>query len=813
MFIEISKNIIKTYQRDYFESMKFWIRNKWIYPILILFASTVDSQNLGSISGLITDDSSGESLPGVSILLEDTRLGTTTDIKGRFHIPNVEPGTYFLQASIIGYRSYKAKVKISQGQETQLDFHLHPSPIHLSEVLVQSERVYSAASSRSMRTFDLEIRPNRTTQQMLQMAPGLIVAQHAGGGKAEQIFLRGFDADHGTDVAIDVDGLPVNMVSHGHGQGYADLHFMIPDVIERVDVFKGPYFAQYGNLATAGAVSFQSRDHLEHNEIRFTGGSFGTANYTMLYQLPMADIGETVYFAGNYYRSNGPFDSPQNLQRFNVFSKVHTHLSERSTLTLDLGAFSSAWDASGQLPVRGIATGLIGRWGAIDDLEGGTTGRNNVNLTFRSKGLNNSDFTTQAYFSRYNFKLFSNFTFFLTDPINGDMIEQIDDRHLFGFKSDYSFYHNLGPYLVRATVGGGMRGDNTDVGLWKNISRERNQSLVDSRVLERNFSLWGREEIFLSSQWQLMLGLRADYFTFQVEDRLVGLPADLPHASGYAQDQIVSPKATLVYSPGRSLDFFFNAGKGFHSNDARNVVIDQRVGELERMFTAQGRSRDELLDALAERHFDFGHIEAGTLPSAIGAEIGLRSRRFSKLNFAAALWWLDLDSEYVYVGDAGTTEESGSSRRIGLDLEARFEVLKWLWADADVNFSRGTVRDAPMSLNEIPLAPRLTSTGGLTARHQTGFEGALRYIHIGDRSANESGSVIAEGYTLFNINASYLFGRCRTQIIVENVFDVKWNEAQFDTESKLRGEAESVSELHFTPGNPLSLRIGLGYLF
>jgi hypothetical protein len=199
--------------------MKFWIRNKWIYPILILFASTVDSQNLGSISGLITDDSSGESLPGVSILLEDTRLGTTTDIKGRFHIPNVEPGTYFLQASIIGYRSYKAKVKISQGQETQLDFHLHPSPIHLSEVLVQSERVYSAASSRSMRTFDLEIRPNRTTQQMLQMAPGLIVAQHAGGGKAEQIFLRGFDADHGTDVAIDVDGLPVNMVSHGHGHG------------------------------------------------------------------------------------------------------------------------------------------------------------------------------------------------------------------------------------------------------------------------------------------------------------------------------------------------------------------------------------------------------------------------------------------------------------------------------------------------------------------------------------------------------------------------------------------------------------------
>lgn len=794
-------------------SIESWIRCRWLCPILILSASTVFSQNLGILFGTITDDSSGERLPGVTLLLEETMWVTTTDIEGRFNIPNIEPGIYFLQANIIGYKTYKLKVKISRGQETQLDFHLHPSPIHLSEVLVQSERSYSAASSRSVRTFDLEIRPSSTAQQMLQMAPGLIVAQHAGGGKAEQIFLRGFDADHGTDVAIDVDGLPVNMVSHGHGQGYADLHFMIPEVIERVDVFKGPYFAQYGNLATAGAVSFQTRDHLDNNEIRFTGGSFGTANYTMLYQLPMAEDGETVYFAGNFYRRNGPFDSPQNLQRFNVFSKVHTHLSERSTLTLDLGAFNSGWDASGQLPVRAIKSGQIGRWGAIDDLEGGTTGRHNLNLTFRSKGMNNSDFITQAYFSRYDFKLFSNFTFFLADPINGDMIEQVDDRQLFGFKSEYSFYHNLGSFLVRATLGGGMRGDDTNVGLWKNSARERDQSLVDSRILERNFSLWGREEVFLNSQWKLMLGLRADYFTFQVDDRLVGFSAHLPHASGYAHDRILSPKAALVYSPGRSIDFFFNAGKGFHSNDARNAVIDQRVDELQRSFNAQGRGPDELLVALDERNFDSGHIGTGTLPSALGAEFGLRLRSSSKLNFGAAAWWLDLDSEYVYIGDEGTTEEIGRSRRIGLDLEARLEILKWLWADADLNFSHGIIRDAPKDANEISLAPRLTSTGGLTARHQTGLEGALRYVHIGDRSANENGSVTAEGYTLFNVNASYLLGRFKIQAIIENIFDVKWNEAQFDTESRLREEDEAVSELHFTPGNPMGIRIGLGYFF
>ncbi len=781
--------------------------------LLVLSAGVGSGQATGRLVGSVTDGESGEGLPGVNLILEDTGWGTSTDLEGRFELQGIAPGTYVLRASIIGYEAYKRKVKVRAERETRVDFHLHPSPIHLGEVLVQSERAYSAASSRSVRAFDLEIRPSRTAHQMLQMAPGLVIAQHAGGGKAEQIFLRGFDADHGTDVAIDIDGMPVNMVSHGHGQGYADLHFMIADVIERVDVAKGPYFPEYGNFATAGAVSFHTRDHLPRNEIRLAGGSFNSADYTMLYQLPMADPGQTAYFAGNYYHSDGPFDSPQDFQRFNVFSKVHTHLSERSTLTLDLGAFSSAWDASGQLPQRAVASGAIGRWGAIDDLEGGTTGRRNLNLTFRSIGRNNSDFTAQAYLSRYDFKLFSNFTFFLEDPVRGDMIEQVDDRQLFGFKSDYSFYHNLGTMLVRATLGGGMRGDDVDVALWKNNGRARARSLVDSRVLERNFHMWGREEIFINPQWRLMLGLRADYFTFNVDDRLEGQPADLPHASGYAHNRVLSPKVMLAYSPRRALDFFANAGTGFHSNDARNAIIDRRVTELQRSLAAEGRSGDEIDGALAARQFDPGHLDTGTLPRAIGAEVGCRARLSSRLNLGAALWWLDLDSEYVYVGDAGTTEESGRSRRVGLDLEARLELLSWLWADADINVSRGKARDAAPGADAIALAPRLTSTGGLTARHRSGLEGALRYRHIGDRPANEYGSVTAEGHTVFDFNAAYRTQRYGLELAVDNVLDSEWNEAQFDTESQLRGEAVPVSELHFTPGNPFGVRAGLSYYF
>lgn len=786
-----------------------------IHSVVLLALTVVpgSGQANGRLVGSVTDGESGEGLPGVNLMLEDTGWGTSTDLEGRFDLQSIAPGTYVVRASIIGYEAYQGKVKIRAERETRLDLHLHPSPIHLGEVLVQSERAYSAASSRSVRAFDLKIRPSRTAHQMLQMAPGLVIAQHAGGGKAEQIFLRGFDADHGTDVAIDVDGIPVNMVSHGHGQGYADLHFMIADVIERVDVAKGPYFPEYGNFATAGAISFHTRDHLARNEIRLAGGSFNTADYTMLYQLPMANPGQTAYFAGNYYHSDGPFDRPQDFQRFNVFSKVHTHLSERSTLTLDMGAFSSAWDASGQLPQRAIESGAVGRWGAIDDLEGGATGRRNLNLTFRSIGRNNSNFTAQAYLSRYDFKLFSNFTFYLQDPQLGDMIEQVDDRQLLGFKSDYSFYHNLGPMLVRATLGGGMRGDDADVALWKTDGRARSRPLVDSRVLERNFHMWGREEIFLNPQWRLMLGLRADYFTFNVADRLEGQPADLPHASGYAQSRVLSPKVMVAYSPSRSLDFFANAGTGFHSNDARNAIIDRRVAELQRSLAAEGRNRDEIAAELAARSFDSGHLDVGTLPRAVGAEIGCRTRLLSRLNLGAALWWLDLDSEFVYVGDAGTTEESGRSRRVGLDFEARLELLAWLWADTDINFSRGKARDAPASANAIPLAPRLTSTGGLTTRHGSGIEGALRYRHIGDRPANEDGSINAEGYTVLDLNTAYRTETYRVEFAVMNVLDSEWNEAQFDTESQLRGEAAPVSELHYTPGNPLGARVGLSYYF
>ncbi len=780
----------------------------------LVVARPLTAQTEASLSGEVIDGTTGEPVVGATVRLVGTVLGASTDLSGQFVLPIVPAGTYQVEVSQLGYATFTDTMRVASEGKARLVVALTPSPLHMGEMLIHGERAFSTASSRAVRQFDLQIRPNRTAHQMLQLMPGLIIAQHAGGGKAEQIFLRGFDADHGTDVAISVDGVPVNMVSHGHGQGYADLHFLIPEVVEQLDVKKGPYFAEFGNLATAGAIAYRTRDHLDGNAIHLEGGGFNTAEYTMLYQVPLADTRQSAYFAGKYYRTNGPVERPQGLQRLNLFGKYHNHLSDRSTLTLTTSGFSSAWDASGQIPQRAIEQGLIDRWGAIDDLEGGTTGRQDLQVNFHVQGTDANTFDLQAYLVNYQFKLFSNFTFFLDDPERGDTIEQTDVRRVGGINSSYTFHHYWGSRLAHTTLGGGLRADNAAVALWKSPDRQRLAPLVEADVVERNLFLWAQEEIALTPRLQLVLGLRGDYFTFNVDDHLEGRHSTgLPHASGFAQASILSPKASLVYSPIHALDLFANFGTGFHSNDARNNVIDARASQIRRVMRRDGHSEADVAVELAGRYIDPGHLEEGTLPRAIGAETGLRTRLFERLNAGAALWWLDLESEFVFVGDVGTTEASGKTRRAGLDLEARLQLHSWLWADVDFNLARGEAVDEPDDANEIPLAPQLTSTGGLTWYHPSGLEGSLRYRHIGDRPANEDGSITAEGYTVVDFNGAYRLGAWRFNLGVENVLNTTWNEAQFDTESRLRDEVEPVSEIHFTPGNPVNLWLGVSLAF
>ncbi|MCC7261079.1 MAG: TonB-dependent receptor [Candidatus Latescibacteria bacterium] len=779
--------------------------------------------------------------------IEETHKGATTGEEGLFQLDLPPPGNYTLSISFVGYHSQRLPIEVQAGEPTPVLVQLEPEPIQLQSILVQADpAAISAASSRTLRAFDLRTRPRASSRDLLQVVPGLFTAQHSG-GKAQQLFLRGFDGGFGTDVAVAVDGMPINLVSHGHGQGYADLNFLIPETVERLEVFKGPYSAQYGNLANAGQLILTTHDRLDQNTLRIERGRFNTARYTALYQVSPDSAQNSAYFAGDYQLTDGPFDQPEDLQRLSLYAKVYHRLPGEAELRAALSGFSSSWDASSQLPSRAVESGRISRWGTINPAEGGHTARHNLMLSYTRKGHSGAEgFAAHAYLCDYNLKLYSDYSFFLQDPIFGDMVEQSDDRYLAGLQAQYHLAHRLGPLLARWQGGGGFRADNVALELWQVVQRRRYWPLLDARVQEHNSFLWGQEELAWGPQWRLILGLRADYFTFEVEDRLemaqpsvlplsewlrlfqqrdntprpkaLHVPLVQPHASGVAQAAILSPKANLIYAAGPGLDLFANFGTGFHSNDARSAVIGRFVREQSAFMALRGGTPSQIDAVLDTLNFDPALRRTRILPRTAGAELGFRARlqgsragsfslgpslghygsdvRFhapalrlaERFTLGGALWWMDVQDEILYDPQLGTAEPRGRTRRWGVDLETRSQVGPWLWADVDLNWAHGRLRGAPAGADRIPLAPRFTSAGGLTLRPSQRFEAGLRYRHLSDRPATADGRLQAEGYTLFDLSASCHLGPFLLELAAENLLNTEWREAQFAGDSLLPGE-------------------------
>jgi len=657
----------------------------------------------------------------------------------------------------------------------------------LLEIVIKADRPIAAASSNHLNQLDFENRPKNSAQDLLRLVPGLFIAQHAGGGKAEQLFIRGFDCDHGTDVASYVDGIPANMPSHGHGQGYMDLHFLIPETVKGIDISKGPYQAQFGNFATAGAVQFTTLDSLSSNLFLYETIATAEINelssnrFVGMYQLPIVSKKVSSYFATEIINNRSYFEQNQNFNRFNIFSKTVFTINSSSSLSLSVAGFSSSWDASGQVPDRAVKAGLISRFGSIDPTEGGNTSRSNVNLTYRTR-FKQSEFVSQVYTSNYRFKLYSNFTLFLEDSINGDQIEQGDVRRIAGINTKYSFPHKVGKLNNRLTIGANFRTDDITNELWHTVKRSRLNVRALADVNEIASSFYFNEVIKFSEKLRLELGGRYDYYTFNVIDYL---PSDTSRKnySGYNYQTAFSPKVNFIYSPNQNYQFFANFGNGFHSNDARSTV--QQTGHQ--------------------------------LPLSVGGELGTLLHVGKKIVISAAFWTMNLENELVYVGDDGTTENKGSSRRTGIDFSARYQIIPSLFFDVDFNISENVFTtsifgDRQENDYAIPLAPTMTSSGGLNYKYKK-MNAFIRYRYMADRAANESNTVIAKGYVLLDVGLNYKSEHLKMGISVENAMNVDWNEAQFDTESRLQNETQAVSEIHFTPGTPFAAKLSIGYLF
>ncbi len=733
------------------------------YIINLLVFCFMGIASAHEISGTVVDE---DNVPinGVGVFNKTTGGYTYTNISGYFELDDIAVGNK-VAFNFLGFQTQEITIAKNQ-LDTTISITMVESAVSLDQVVIVSKLNILS----QLVNVDVKANPVKSSQEILRKVPGLIIGQHAGGGKAEQIFLRGFDIDHGTDIAINVDGLPVNMVSHAHGQGYADMHFIIPETIDNIDFGKGAYYAEKGNFNTAGYVDLKTKSKIDNNQISLEAGMFNTIRTVGMFKIAESDD-SNAYVASELVLTDGAFDSPQNFNRLNLMGRYNFNNHEDQELTLSISHFQSKWDASGQVPQRAIDQGLIGRYGAIDDTEGGNTSRSNFWVNHSKQIDEHSKLTSKAYISKYDFELFSNFTFFLEDPINADQIRQKEDRTIIGVETKYENSLHVGDHDSQLSYDAGIGFRYDDVNDVQ-LSRTKNrQELLERLAYGDVDELNGYGFLNLTykkNKWTVNPGLRLDYFKFDYVNKL-----SETYDSKSENKVFLGPKLNVIFAASQNVQLYGKTGIGYHSNDTRVVVANE--GEE-------------------------------ILPAAYSADLGAILKPTKKLIVNAALWSLFLEQEFVYVGDAAIVEPSGKTQRYGVDFGLRYQLTDWLYANGDINYTYARSTEELEGQDYIPLSPDLTSSGGLSIRELGNWSGGINYRFIKDRPANEDNSIVAEGYFITDLNLNYTMNNWTFGVIVENLFDSKWNETQFATESRLLNEPSSFEEIHFTPGTPFYLR-------
>lgn len=635
-----------------------------------------------------------------------------------------------------------------------------------------------SASQGSVGYLELSARPFLRRGELLEVIPGVVVTQHSGGGKANQYFLRGFNLDHGTDFSLSVDGLPVNMRSHAHGQGYADLNFIIPEFVQSVDYTKGPFSADVGDFSAAGAAAFHLFKALPEG---FATVEVGEHNYARVV------VGETIRnragaattLGFEATHDDGPWDLPENLRRLSgIARQAWTGANEREFMVTAM-AYQAKWTSTDQVPARAVASGFVGRFGNIDPTDGGQTERVSVSADVTARS---GDWVTQInlYAIYYRLNLFSNFTYFFDDPVNGDQFNQRDERGVLGASLEQRGPIAWSGLESELTVGAQARADVIDgVALTRTSSRQIVGTVREDDVRESSIGLYAKATTHWSDWARTDVGARADGYAFDVR-------SDNPLNSGKRLAAVVSPKAGLVLGPWSRTEIYFNAGLGFHSNDARGatVSVDPRDGvtPLERV------------DPLVRSR---------------GLETGVRTSFFPGFVSTVSLWTLDLDSELVFVGDAGGTEASGASRRSGIEFANFYRVNTWLCFDADVSFTRARYRESALD-DHIANSIGTVVTAGVVARNANGCFASVRLRYFGAQPLIEDDSVREPPSTTINAQFGWRNRNWEVALSLLNALDARNDDISYFYRSRLSGEAGTgVDDIHAHPAEPRTVRVSL----
>jgi len=627
----------------------------------------------------------------------------------------------------------------------------------------------TTASEGYFNQADIQNRPLLRPAEVLQLVPGMIVTQHSGSGKANQYFLRGYNLDHGTDFFASIDGVPMNLRTHAHGQGYLDLNSLIPELVESVHFRKGPYYAEIGDFGSVGAADIRTFRELPQSFVKLGGGMY---DFWRALVVDSSDVGRgnlmTVF---EYQDYDGPWVVPENVSKYNGFMKYSLGDDDLG-VALTASAYTNRWTSTDQIPERAVNAGLLDRLGTIDPTDGGDTTRATLNAQYWHR-TDDTTTTFNTFFTYYDLNLFSNFTYFLDDELNGDQFLQAERRRVYGA----NLTHTYEALWARNTVGAQIRTDDIpEVGLFQTAQREVIGTFNDNRVMETSYSLFAQQELTFWDKVRPMYGLRGDLFTFDVASLADG------SNEGYETAGILSPKAGVSFGPWVDSELYLNWGMSFHSNDARGVVA--------------------AVDP------------ASPLARTQGEEIGVRTRAIPGLTSTVAMWNLDQDSELLFVGDAGTTEASRPSRRTGVEWTNFYQLQDWLTWDADVAFSHARFTDDDPAGNAIPGAVGSVVTTGPTVMLTERWVWGLRFRYFGSRPLIEDDSVRSNYTSLFNMHIGYNGPKLRASIDFLNLFDSQDSDITYFYTSRLPGEAPGgVDDRHFHPLEPFGVRFNVAYLY
>ena len=754
----------------------------------------------GSIAGRVTDES-GSALPGVTVEARAAFIATSrvavTDRTGSYAFAGLPAGAYDLSFRLPNFAGViRGGVALPGGAARRVDVVLHLAVT--ADVVVTGKRTFpnladiadagesligvaAAASQGTVSGRQIDARPVLRPGEVLETVPGLLISQHSGEGKANQYYLRGFNLDHGTDFATTVAGIPVNMPSHAHGQGYSDLNFVIPELVSGVQYQKGPYAAEQGDFSTAGSASIRYVNELEKGIARAGGGPEGYGR-ALVAQSPRLFDG-TLLWAVEVTHNDGPWVNPDNMRKYNGVLR-YSQGGEDSAFSITAMGYRNKWNSTDQVADRAVSDGSVSRFGAIDPTDGGETHRYSLSADWQRNGADSVTRAT-AYAVDYGLRLFSDFTYYLDDPANGDQFEQADRRVVTGFNASRQWLSSWFGRETQNTVGIQLRNDNiAENGLFHTKAREVLETVRLDHILQTSASLYFENSVRWSDKLRTILGVRGDYYRFHVR-------GDDPANSGDDHESLASPKLSVVLGPWSKTEFYINAGYGFHSNDARGATI-----------TEDPKTHDP--------------VERVTpLVRAKGAEVGLRSVLAPHVQTTVSLWGLDIGSELVFTGDAGTTEPSRPSRRAGIELAGYWSPLPSLVFDADVAVSRARFRDSEPAGDRIPGAVETVVSAGASVEDLSGFSGSLRLRYFGPRPLIEDNSVRSKSSTIVNARIGYGLGRgVRLALDVFNVANARASDTDYFYASRLPGEpAAGVNDIHTHPVEPRSARVSVLYSF